>query len=64
MARLHRAASGGIGPQGPIVSKGDGVWRGLRNIPYLPRDPERRRNLLTALGIEDPAQLLTPEDDE
>jgi hypothetical protein len=61
VARLHRAAGGGIGPQGPVVTKGDGVWRGKANLPYLPRDPERRANLLRDLGIE-LDQLLTEED--
>jgi hypothetical protein len=63
MAKLHRAMSGGIGAHGPVVTKGDGVWRGKTNLPYLPKDPERRANLLRALGIT-PDQLLTPEDFE
>lgn len=61
MARLHRTLTGGIGAHGPVVSKGDGVWRGKTNLPYLPRDPERRANLLKLLGIQE-HQLLTPED--
>jgi hypothetical protein len=44
-----------------VVTKGDGVWRGKVNLPYLPRDPERRANLLRDLGIE-LDQLLTEED--
>jgi hypothetical protein len=62
MAKLHRAMSGGIGAQGPVVTKGDGIARGKTNIPYLPRDPQRRANLLAALKVINEERLLTQED--
>ena len=39
------------------------ILNGFSNLPYLPKDPERRANLLRALGI-DPDQLISAEDNQ
>jgi hypothetical protein len=43
----------------------DGVIRnGRPNLPYLPRDPDRRARLLALLHIPDDAQFVGKDDDE
>lgn len=60
MARLHGGVHGFLHSPG-AVDKDGAVVTGKTNLPYLPRDPERRRNLLKVLGITED-QLLTMED--
>lgn len=43
------------------VDKDGVITLGRTNLPYLPKDPERRANLLKALGIAE-EDLLTKED--
>jgi hypothetical protein len=62
--RLRKKGEGGISNtfHTPMQVDKDGViTNGKTNLPYLPSDPERRRNLLNALGIVE-SDLLTLED--
>jgi hypothetical protein len=62
--RTKKKAAGGISNafHTPIQVDKDGIIiTGKTNLPYLPKDPLRRANLLRDLGINE-ADLLTLED--
>ena len=62
--RRKKSTRGGISNafHTPMQVDKDGIIiTGKTNLPYLPKDPERRRNLLALLGIKED-NLLTLED--
>jgi hypothetical protein len=62
--RTKKKAEGGISNafHTPMQVDKDGIIvTGKTNLPYLPRDPERKRNLLKLLGIAE-EDLITMED--